>query len=99
MNTEVKLIHFVNNEDVLGELIEEDATHYVVRNPCALSMVLDENQTPSLSIRPLIVYSKDEIVELNKNHAIYCVGVDNQIATQYNSIFGNIILPEKKIII
>jgi len=94
----IQLIHFINGEDVIGEVTSVTAEHYVVENPCSISLVQGENGQPSLSLQPLVFFSKDKIVKLNKNQAMYIVGVDNQIEMQYNQIFGNLIVPQKKII-
>ena len=94
---DIKLIHFVNGEDVLGEILEETEQHFVVKNPCHIGLAQDQNGKPSLSLQPLVIFSKQEVVDLQKSHYIYCVDVDQGIVNQYNEIFGNIIVPSQSI--
>jgi len=94
----IQLMHFINGEDIIGDVTETTGEHFVVENPCSISLVQGENGQPSLSLQPLVFFSKDKIVRLNKSQSMYIVGVDNQIEMQYNQIFGNLIVPQKKII-
>jgi len=96
----VKVIHFVNGEDVLGDIIETTETTYTVKNPCLIGVQIDgPTGKPNLSLQPLVFFSRKDVVTLNRSHEIYAVEVDNQIETQYNQMFGNIVTPQSKIIL
>ena len=39
----IQLMHFINGEDIIGDVTETTGEHFVVENPCAISLVQGEN--------------------------------------------------------
>ena len=97
--TDIKLLHILNGEDILGNIIDDIGETYTVKNPCIIGLSAGENGKPQLSLQHLVMFSKQDVVKINKNHVVYAVTVDNQIETQYNQMFGNIITPTSKIVL
>ena len=97
----VKLLHLMNGEDILGSIIEtvEESDHYSIKNPCSIGLTADEAGKASIGLQPLVIYSRQEVVDINKSHVVYMVDVDKQIEIQYNQMFGNIITPDSKIVL
>lgn len=97
----VKLLHLVNGEDILGNVIEkiENSEFYTLENPCLIGVVAGEDGKPNLSLQPLVFFSRQKVVDINRSHVVYMVEVDNQIEMQYNQMFGNIITPTSKIVL
>jgi len=96
---DIKLFHILNGEDILGDIIEESNDIYTLKNPCLIGLAAGENGAPQLSLQHLVLFSKQDVVEINKSHVVYAVTVDKQIETQYNQMFGNIITPDSKIVL
>jgi len=98
----VRLLHLVNGEDILGNVIEKLETNsesYTLENPCLIGVVAGEDGKPNLSLQPLVFFSRQKVVDINRSHVVYMVEVDNQIEMQYNQMFGNIITPTSKIVL
>lgn len=98
----VKLLHMLNGEDILGNVIEKIETNsefYSLENPCLIGLTTTEDGKPNLSLQPLVFFSRQKVVDINRSHVVYMVEVDNQIEMQYNQMFGNIITPDSKIML
>jgi hypothetical protein len=99
--TEITMMHFVNGEDILCEVLSSAGNSVTVKNPVYIGFVQGPNGEKTLSIQDLIQYSDQKEVDLNTDHLIFVVGdIDPAILKHYNDFVGNVslIIPASKII-
>ena len=96
MNT--KLIRFRSGEDVLCDLVNETDTEISIDN----ALVAVPQGQGQLGFAPWspIISKEEKDIPVSKNFIVYIANVDQDVLTQYNNMFGNIVTPpEKQIII
>jgi hypothetical protein len=96
---DIKLIRFVNGEEIVAEILSEDAVHIKVENACAISLAMDQGGKPNLSMQPWSIFSTDKVLDINKQHVMFVTSIDPKIEMKYNEIYGKIIMPKQNIII
>lgn len=99
MMSQIRIMRTVAGEEILGEILDENVDFIKVRNPCAIGLVMNERGQPSLNIQRLLMFSVQTEIDIRRSNILYETDVDSKIETKYNEIFGNIILPQKSIII
>ena len=98
--TEIKLIRLITGEEVVAEVLEDTETTVKVQN----ALVVLPQASGGVGFAPwatVIDVDKPEIV-LKKEHVVYLVDVQPQVADKYNEVFGATKLvtpPEKKLIL
>ena len=98
----IKLLHILNGEDVLGEVdvTIELEDHVRVKNPCTVQFGESDDGKPMLNMTPLCVWTTDKAVDINAGHVMYEVSVDALLEERYNEVFGNVIVaPSSRIIV
>lgn len=96
---DIKLIRFINGEEIVAEILSEGATHTKVENACAISLAMDQAGKPNLSMQPWSIFSTDKVLDINKQHVMFVTSIDPKIEMKYNEIYGKIIMPKQNIII
>lgn len=96
---DIKLIRFVNGEEIVAEIISEDAVHIKAENACAISLAMGSDGKPNLSMQPWSIFSTDKVLDINKQHVMFVTSIDPKIEMKYNEIYGKIIMPKQNIII
>lgn len=94
----IKLIRFVTGEEIVGEILKEDANVVQVENACAISLVMDQTGKPNLNMQPWSIFSTDKTLDINRQHIMFVSSIDPKIEMKYNEIFGKIIVPKQGII-
>ena len=94
----IKLIRFVTGEEIVGEILAEDANHITVENPCAISLTMDSGGKPNLSMQPWSIFTTEKALNIVRNHVMFIASIDPKIEMKYNEIFGKIIVPSQGII-
>jgi len=94
----IKILKLKNGEELLCELVKENDDSYTVKNPCQL---IPSGQQ-GLALVPWIPFGefdRKKGVDINKNVVIISVDVIDEIKSQYEQQFGNVIAtPSKKIV-
>lgn len=96
----VKALKLVSGEELVGEIVSEDAGEIVIKNP--LAIMIQRTQTGDLGIGfvPFAPYlPKDTSIPISTDKTTFCIEVDDQMKNQYNSIFGGIVTPPKTLIV
>jgi len=87
-------------EEIVGDIVEENADKYRMENPCVLAIGMNQAGKAALQMQPLLIFSEQKVVEFNPNHVIYNVSVAQEIKNKYNEIYGSgIVLPTSQGII
>jgi hypothetical protein len=61
---------------------------------------MNSNGRANLQIQPMLIFSDQKVVEINRSHIIYDVSVAIEIKNKYNEIYGTgiVVPPQQKII-
>lgn len=97
--SELRILKLISGEEVVGEITAETSDTTTIQNPCTLGIM--QSQTgPRLNMMPMLLFSEQKNVKLQKSHILYTVTVAQEIENKYNEIYGaGIILPKPSAII
>ena len=92
----VKLIRMWSGEDVIADIVEETNDSYVIENPIVAVPSPQEGRIAFAPWSPLL--QKDKL-EVTKKYIVYIGEPQGEIVEQYNTMFGKISKPTKKLIL
>jgi hypothetical protein len=97
--SELRILKLISGEEIVGDLADESSESVTIQNPCSLGIM--QSQTgPRLNMMPMLLFSEQKRVQLQKAHIVYIVSVAQEIQNKYNEIYGSgIILPKVSAII
>ena len=94
----VKLVRLSTGEDVITNIVGEEDSHLVFKNPI-VAFPSEMGKIGFAPWSPLLSKEKQEI-QVSKQFIIYTADPDEGIVEQYNQMFGNkLVTPNKKIIV
>lgn len=100
MQGELRILKLTTGEEIVGNLVEKNGVAYRMENPCLLGIAMGPNGKANLQMQPMLLFSEQKVVELNRDHIIYDVSVANEIQNKYNEVYGSgIVLPKQQGII
>jgi hypothetical protein len=90
----VKLIRVVTGEEVIVELLSETEETITVQNGL---VVLPTNTGVGFAPWATVISKENPEVTISKNHIVYMVEVQDDVANKYSEMFGSVLIkPEKK---
>ena len=92
----VKLIRMWSGEDVIAEIVEESTDSIVLTDPIVAVPSPQQGNIAFAPWSPLL--QKDEL-EVTKKYIVYIADPQEEIIEQYNSMFGKLSKPTKKLIL
>ena len=92
----VKLIRMWSGEDVIADITKEDTDSITITDPIVAVPSQKQGQIAFAPWSPLL--QKDEL-EVTKKYIVYIANPQEDIIEQYNSMFGKISKPTKKLIL
>ena len=92
----VKLIRMWSGEDVITDVVEETNDYYKIENPIVAVPSPQENRIAFAPWSPLV---KKDTLDVIKRYTVYITDPQPDIVEQYNSMFGKISTPTKKLIL
>ena len=93
----VKLIRVVTGEEIVAEVVSETDDTITVQNAL---VVLPTNNGVGFAPWATVVSKDDPEITVSRNHLVYVAEVQEDVASKYKEMFGNIITPaEKKLIL
>ena len=92
----VKLIRMWSGEDVIADIVEETTDSIVITDPIVAVPSQQQGQIGFAPWSPLL--QKDKL-EVTKKYLVYIGEPQAEIIEQYNTMFGKIATPTKKLII
>ena len=92
----VKLIRMWSGEDVITDIVEETNDSYIIENPIVAVPSPQEGRIAFAPWSPLL--HKDKL-EVTKKYVVYMADPQEEIIEQYNSMFGKLSKPTKKLIL
>ena len=92
----VKLIRMWSGEDVIADIVEDNSDSIVITDPIVAVPSREQGQIAFAPWSPLL--EKDKI-EITKKYIVYIGNPQDGIIEQYDSMFGKISKPTKKLIL
>ena len=92
----VKLIRMWSGEDVIADITEESSDSITITDPIVAVPSQKQGQIAFAPWSPLL--QKDKL-EVTKKYIVYMADPQEDIIEQYNSMFGKISKPTKKLIL
>ena len=92
----VHLIRMWSGEDVIADIVEDKGDSIVITDPIVAVPAQEQGRIAFAPWSPLL--EKDKI-EITKKYLVYIGNPQEQIIEQYNTMFGKISKPTKKLII
>ena len=92
----VKLIRMWSGEDVIADIVKEDTETIVITDPIVAVPSQKQGQIAFAPWSPLL--QKDKL-EVTKKYIVYIGDPQEEIIEQYNSMFGKLSKPTKKLIL
>lgn len=93
----VKLIRVVTGEEIVAEVVSETDDTLTVQNAL---VVLPTNNGVGFAPWATVVSKDEPEITVSRNHLVYVAEVQEDVASKYKEMFGNIITPaEKKLIL
>ena len=93
----VKLIRMWSGEDVITDVVEKTTDYYIIENPIVAVPSQHQGQIAFAPWSPLL--SKGSGIEVTKKYVVYEADPQEEIIEQYNSMFGKLSTPTKKLIL
>ena len=92
----VHLIRMWSGEDVIADIVEDKGDSIVITDPIVAVPAQEQGRIAFAPWSPLL--EKDKI-EITKKYLVYIGNPQEQIIEQYNTMFGKISTPTKKLIV
>ena len=92
----VKLIRMWSGEDVIADIVKETADVLVITDPI---VAVPSNQQGQIAFAPWSPLVKKDKLEVVMTYVVYIADPQDDIIEHYNSMFGKISKPTKKLIL
>ena len=92
----VKLIRMWSGEDVIADLIKDEASSITITDPI---VAVPSQQQGQIAFAPWSPLSQKGEIEITSKYIVYTTDPQPDIIDQYNSMFGKISKPSKKLIL
>lgn len=84
-------LKLISGEDILCNLLLEDAETYRVENPAAIiTQPTADGRGVNIGLAPYLPYSKDKNIRIFRHACAAAFEPDIQLVNEYNRIFGTI---------
>ena len=92
----IKLIRMWSGEDVIADVIEENEYTITMENPI---VAVPSQQAGQIAFAPWSPLLEKDKIEVTKKYLVYIGDPQGEIIEQYNTMFGKISKPTKKLIL
>ena len=92
----VKLIRMWSGEDVIADLIKDEASSITITDPI---VAVPSQQQGQIAFAPCSPLSQKGEIEITSKYIVYTTDPQPDIIEQYNSMYGKISKPNKKLIL
>ena len=93
----VKLIRMWSGEDVIADIVEDNSDSIVITDPIVAVPSPQQGNIAFAPWSPLL--AKGDGIEVTKKYVVYEADPQEDIVEQYNSMFGKLSTPTKKLIL
>lgn len=96
----IKAYKLVTGEEIIGTITEETPEEVNLKNVLIVATQYTQDGKASIGFVPFMPYiPKDSIIKIKTEKVIFSNDVDDIMINQYNSVFGKIVTPSKKLIV
>jgi len=81
-----KLIRIVTGEEIIAEVLEETASYIKIQNAL---VVIPSAQNVGFAPWATVISKEDPEIKIQKNHIVYVVEIQEDVANKYNEMFGS----------
>jgi len=100
MQNDLRILKLLTGEEIVGNITERINGLISIENPCLLAIAMGPNGKASLQMQPMLIFSEQKKVDINRANVIYDVTVAPEIENKYNEIYGSgIVMPKTQSII
>jgi hypothetical protein len=101
MAQNIKLIKLLNGQDIMAEVISQNDKTIRIKNAVAIVVVPSraDPKTPSVGLAPWAEFSDDKEIDVASFHIMCIMNPIKEFISQYNAVFGGIVMPQNKLII
>ena len=92
----VKLIRMWSGEDVIADIVEENTDSILITDPI---VAVPSPQKGNIAFAPWSPLLQKDSIEITKKYVVYIGDPQEEIIEQYNTMFGKISTPTKKLIV
>ena len=92
----VKLIRMWSGEDVIADLIKDEASSISITDPI---VAVPSQQQGQIAFAPWSPLSQKGEIEITSKYIVYTTDPQPDIIEQYNTMYGKISKPNKKLIL
>ena len=92
----VKLIRMWSGEDVIADLIKDEASSITITDPI---VAVPSQQQGQIAFAPWSPLSQKGEIEITSKYIVYTTDPQPDIIEQYNTMYGKISKPTKKLIL
>ena len=92
----VKLISMWSGEDVIADIVKDNSNSIVITDPI---VAVPSPQQGNIAFAPWSPLLQKDKIEVTKKYVVYEGNPQEEIIEQYNSMFGKISQPTKKLIL
>ena len=92
----VKLIRMWSGEDVIADIVEDNSDSIVITDPI---VAVPSPQQGNIAFAPWSPLLQQDKIEIPKKYVVYIGDPHTEIIEQYNTMFGKISQPTKKLIL
>ena len=92
----VKLIRMWSGEDVIADLIKDEASSITITDPI---VAVPSQQQGQIAFAPWSPLSQKGEIEITSKYIVYTTDPQPDIIEQYNSMYGKISKPNNKLIL
>jgi hypothetical protein len=97
--SELRILKLISGEEIVGDILSDVGDIVTIQDPCTLGL-MQSQAGPRLNMMPMLLFSEQKKVQLQKSHILYSVTVAQEIQNKYNEIYGSgIVLPKPSAII
>tara|TARA_R100000406_G_C3094688_1_gene120422 strand:+ start:213 stop:506 length:294 start_codon:yes stop_codon:yes gene_type:complete len=94
---EVKLLRVITGEELVAEIIDENAAEVVLKNAL---VVIPTQQSVGFAPWATVIDRENPEVTVSRTHIVYIANLDESIRNKYDEIYGSkLVKPEKKSLI
>ena len=91
----VKLIRMRSGEDVVADIVEENENITTIENPI---VAVPSPQQGQIAFAPWSPLAEKKKIEVINDYIVYITNPQSEIVEEYNTMFGKISTPTKKLI-
>ena len=92
----VKLIRMWSGEDVIADIVEETTDSIVITDPI---VAVPSPQQGNIAFAPWSPLLQKDKLEVTKKYVVYMANPQEEIIELYNSMFGKLSTPTKKLLL